>query len=72
MNIEPKRPVSLGRFRFSPKRRTALTFCSYAIPGEKPLRSFSGACVDRKLRGNPNRLNYKLTAIVLVVGLSGE
>ncbi|TAV12874.1 hypothetical protein ELI37_21350 [Rhizobium leguminosarum] len=37
---QERRRHHLERFSFSWKRRTALTFCFYAIPDGKPLRTF--------------------------------
>ncbi|NKM96579.1 hypothetical protein GFL89_00205 [Rhizobium leguminosarum bv. viciae] len=37
------------RFSFSWKRRTALTFCFYAIPDAKPLRTFAGIALETGL-----------------------
>ncbi|KAA1181250.1 hypothetical protein FP026_13080 [Rhizobium tropici] len=39
-SFEPCEP--LGPFRFSPNRENALSFCCYAIPDGKPLRTFPG------------------------------
>ncbi|TBZ13033.1 hypothetical protein E0H38_18160 [Rhizobium leguminosarum bv. viciae] len=36
----------LERFSFSRKRRTALSFCFYAIPNGKPLRTFPGIALS--------------------------
>jgi hypothetical protein len=38
------------RFSFSSKRRTAPTFCFYATPDGKPLRTFPGVAL---VRGRP-------------------
>ncbi|TBY73330.1 hypothetical protein E0H38_15445 [Rhizobium leguminosarum bv. viciae] len=39
--------IALERFSFSRKRRIALTFCFYAIPDGKPLRTFPGIALAR-------------------------